>query len=100
MVKEVRFIFSPKDVKQMRVVCSTCKGEIVRPVLIASFHLPKSCPQCNTEWWDDRFAENDPIIQQTKALLDIMNYLIRNPAKDTPPFTVRFEIDGEDEEKP
>lgn len=97
MVKETRIIFAPTDVKQMRVVCSGCKGEIVRPLSASNFKLPQSCPHCNYDWWD-KTRDDDPIIKHTKQLLDAMHYLLKAPEAEGTPFTARFEIDGEKSE--
>ena len=94
MVKETRIVFEPTDILQQRIVCSACRGEIVRPRTKTEFKLPTDCPNCGTEW-SDPHGQKDPVIEATKSLLSALHYLQTAPIGKAPPFTARFEIDGE-----
>ena len=95
MAKETRIIFDPTDIRNIRIVCSTCKGGAVLPLAkTMDFKLPHNCPHCRAGWFDG-LGSYDSIIGATYQLLKAVHYLHSEPVDEKVPLTVRFEIDGE-----
>ena len=97
MVKETRTIFSLDDIRQVRIVCSNCGGEIARSLTKSSNMLPERCPNCFEEWWD---RNHKPMaVEATIDALKAVDRLMKVLDVEDGPITVRFEIDGEAEKK-
>ena len=94
MVKETRTVFGLDDIRQVRIICSKCCGEIARSLAHSSNLLPEKCPNCFDEWWDRHSMPRaiEATIEALKAINRLMNIL----KVETGPVDVRFEIDGEE----
>ena len=89
MVKETRVIFDLSDIKAVRLQCSHCGREAVQSV--ESTEVPKRCPFCNEDW--DLDLPNGHRGSSYSLIRNIQTLL----KKDTPLMTIRFEIDGEEQ---
>ena len=91
VVKETRHIFNLGDIKAIRLKCTNCNGEAVQSVKITE--VPKQCPFCNKDWEIDypngNRGDNWLLVRSMQGLLKA----------DTPRMTIRFEIDGKDDDK-
>ena len=91
MVKETRIVFSLDDIRQVRMVCAKCQGEIARPLSQSVHMLPKQCPNCLIEWWDGLVKPR--VIEATVDMLKSLDRLQRALGMDDQPISIRFELD-------
>ena len=91
MVKETRQIFDLGDVRAVRFRCSRCGDECVQS--LDAIDIPLQCPrpQCEQVW--------EPVDSSGKSDRHWMLYYANRLKlhEKSPPMTVRFEIDGEQE---
>ena len=92
MVKEVKIVFDPQDIRQFRLVCKKCKSEFARPLPQEEYKLPSRCPVCREFWWDDRYSAQGEI-GAIVNLLEAVNTLSKMQEDGKLQFDVRFETD-------
>ena len=92
VVKETLNIFDLGDLKAIRFHCNNCGGEVVQSIL--TYKMPAACPLCAFTWEKPRMPSGPlgPNELLVHAIRDVVQ-------REGLPMTVRFEIDGEAEEK-
>ena len=90
LVKQTRHIFDLSDIKAVRFQCSGCGGELVQTLGDAAIPTNCSSPGCTERW----APENVDTVSHNAALISHANRLVVNPNQQ---YTIRFEIDGEDQ---
>ena len=90
MVKQTRVIFDLTDLQALRLQCGACRREVVQA--IGATEIPKRCPLCGEDWEvDNPNGYRGPNYQLVRAMQMIL-------ATDTPRLTIRFEIDGNEDD--
>ena len=83
MVQEMKIIFRPSDVSNIRFTCVKCGAEVVYS--ISSMHIiPTECPSCQTVW-------NSPDCQQERDFLKAFRNMC---AKGETRIEIHLEMDG------
>ena len=91
VVKQTQHIFDLTDVLAIRLQCGHCKAEVVNPQ--SGYRMPGECPLCG-EPWDTDLPDGSmgPNRLLTRAIQDVLRH-------ENLPVTVRFEIDGDQDER-
>ena len=106
VVKQTRQFFEPDDVMQLRIVCQhlregeKCKGEVLYQFGPRKIPLEWRCPRCGEEW-TTTFDRSVPVEMRTvpdqeAASLSLLNALETLKGKGSAPFSIRFEVTGEE----
>ena len=92
VVKETLHIFDLGDLKAIRFHCNHCQGEVVQSIM--AYKMPKKCPLCAEEWEEPQMQSEPmgPNRLLTRAIQDVLRM-------EGLPMTIRFEINGDPEEK-
>ena len=110
VVKQIRHIFDTYDILQLRLVCgflnadgNPCGGEMLYQFGSRRIDIDWRCPRCGREW-KTQFGAHVPAGQKTvspeeHARMTLLDALQTLSGADRNPFTIRFEIDGDDKEK-
>ena len=96
MVKEIRIRFALEDIKQVRVLCTAC-GVIFaarRPAPIIGFLSDVPIAPRNG---GSKMVKIDAVVKELMTLLEMAHSLSRRLDLDDAPFSLRFEIDGEED---
>ena len=86
MTTEKIVLFGIEDIRAVRIVCQSCKSEIVCPMARTEKRIPTECPECNDEW---QKMQAKQIACQKRASLMKELFACRN---DDSPVELKFEI--------
>ena len=100
VVKQTRHLFDTCDILQLRLVCGLrdkktdqpCDGEVLYQFGVHMLPLNWRCPKCG-ESWQQQFPSTQEAA--SRKLLEVLEILTE---KDSSPFKIRFEVDGDSEE--
>ena len=95
MVKHVRIVFGPSDICDMQIVCK-CGARVAHSPTRKHYRRPPDkCPSCDTGWWDSELQHQPPAVMAMFNILEGIHFLTVSNESETP-FTIHFEIDGEE----